>query len=62
MRFRAGHRIRLDVSSSNFPRFARNPNSAVPPTQARASDLRPALQRMFHDAARPSALELTVRR
>lgn len=62
MRFRAGHRIRLDVSSSNFPRFARNPNSGVPPTQARASDLRPALQRMFHDAARPSALELTVRR
>lgn len=62
MRFRAGHRIRLDVSSSNFPRFARNPNSGVPPTQARVSDLRPALQRVFHDAGRPSALELTVRR
>jgi putative CocE/NonD family hydrolase len=62
MRFRAGHRIRLDVSSSNFPRFARNPNSGVPPTQARASDLRPALQQVFHDADRPSAVELTVRR
>ena len=25
--FRAGHRIRLEVSSSNFPRFDRNPNT-----------------------------------
>jgi putative CocE/NonD family hydrolase len=29
-RFVAGHRIRLDVSSSNFPRFDVNPNSGMP--------------------------------
>jgi uncharacterized protein len=28
--FRAGHRIRLDVSSSNFPRFDVNPNTGEP--------------------------------
>lgn len=28
--FRKGHRIRLEVSSSNFPRFDRNPNSGKP--------------------------------
>jgi putative CocE/NonD family hydrolase len=28
--FRAGHRIRLDVSSSNFPRFDINPNTGEP--------------------------------
>ncbi len=29
-RFRAGHRIRLDVSSSNFPHFDVNPNTGAP--------------------------------
>jgi uncharacterized protein len=40
--FRAGHRIRLDVSSSNFPRFDVNPNTGekfaerrLPPVVAR---------------------------
>ena len=28
--FRAGHRVRLEVSSSNFPRFDRNPNTGRP--------------------------------
>jgi putative CocE/NonD family hydrolase len=28
--FAAGHRIRLDVSSSNFPRLERNPNTGEP--------------------------------
>ena len=62
MRFGAGHRLRLDVSSSNFPRFARSPNSAVPATEARVSDFRTARQRVFHDASRVSFLELVVRR
>ena len=62
MRFGTGHRLRLDVSSSNFPRFARSPNSAVPPTEARAGDFRTARQRVFHDASRRSFLELVVRR
>jgi len=29
-RFKAGHRLRLDVSSSNFPRFDANPNTGGP--------------------------------
>ncbi len=29
-RFRAGHRIRLDISSSNFPKFDVNPNTGEP--------------------------------
>jgi putative CocE/NonD family hydrolase len=56
--FAAGHRLRLEVSSSNFPRYSRNANSAVHPNRARFGDLQPALQRVFHDAARPSALVL----
>lgn len=32
--FKAGHRIRIDVSSSNFPRFDVNPNTGEPEAQA----------------------------
>ncbi|WP_320669011.1 CocE/NonD family hydrolase [Patulibacter defluvii] len=56
MLFRAGHRLRLQVSSSNFPRFARHPNGDDP----LAAELRPALQTVFHDGARPSYVELPV--
>jgi putative CocE/NonD family hydrolase len=62
MRFKRGHRLRLEISSSNFPRFARNPNNGVPATQARLGDLRPAHQQVFHDRDRRSRIELTVRR
>ena len=31
--FKAGHRLRLDVSSSNFPHFDVNPNTGAPPWQ-----------------------------
>jgi putative CocE/NonD family hydrolase len=61
-RFLAGHRLRLEVSSSNFPRFARTPNDGTRPTQARASNLTTARQQVFHDRARPSHLSLPVRR
>ena len=50
-RFRVGHRIRLEVSSSNFPRFARNPNNGTRPTQARESDLTTARQQPAGKAA-----------
>ena len=56
--FRAGHRIRLEVSSSNFPRFDRNPNTGgVFGADARA---RRANQTVFHDVARASRLLLPV--
>ncbi|MBI3825214.1 MAG: CocE/NonD family hydrolase [Candidatus Rokubacteria bacterium] len=56
--FGAGHRIRLDVSSSNYPRFDVNPNTGEP---LWASPLtRVATNRIHHDAAHPSHLTLPV--
>ena len=37
--FKAGHRIRLDVSSSNFPKFDVNPNTGAPEGQGRAKNI-----------------------
>ncbi len=56
--FARGHRIRLEVSSSNFPRFDRNLNTGEDP--ADDDRPRPAGQSVFHDAGRPSHLILPV--
>ena len=56
--FRRGHRIRLEVSSSNFPHFDRNLNTGHPLGQDAA--MVTATQTIFHDAAHPSYLELPV--
>jgi len=56
--FRAGHRIRIDVSSSNFPHFDVNPNTGGPLGVERRFAL--AEQSVFHDAARPSHVVLPV--
>jgi hypothetical protein len=56
--FRAGHRIRLEVSSSNFPRFDRNPNTGA--VFGEDGELRRARQRVFHDSGRPSFVTLAV--
>ncbi len=56
--FRQGHALRLEVSSSNFPRFSRNANSTVRPEFAGPDDLRVAVQQVFHDSRRPSHLTL----
>lgn len=56
--FKAGHRVRVEVSSSNFPRFDRNPNTGRP--LGADADLEPALQRVFHDADHPSRITLPV--
>jgi len=56
--FKAGHRIRLDIASSNFPRFDRNPQTGE--TSSEASRLEPALQRIFHDEIRPSHVVLPL--
>lgn len=56
--FRAGHRIRLEVSSSNFPRFDRNPNTGGP--FGEEAELHTAQQTVFHDARRPSRVVLPV--
>lgn len=52
--FLKDHRIRLEVSSSNFPRFDRNPNTGG--LVATATRLAKANQIVFHDAAHPSCL------
>ena len=54
--FKQGHRIRVEVSSSNFPRFDRNPNTGELPHKA--TSMRSALQTVFHDAQRPSHILL----
>jgi putative CocE/NonD family hydrolase len=56
--FAKGHRIRLDVSSSNFPRFDLNPNTGEPLQQHRR--MVPADNTVYHDAARASFIELPI--
>jgi putative CocE/NonD family hydrolase len=56
--FRPGHRIRVEISSSNFPRYDRNPNTGAPFATDAATVV--ARQTVFHDAGRPSRLVLPV--
>ena len=56
--FAPGHSIRLEVSSSNFPRFDRNLNSARP--VAEESNFTKAKQTVYHESAYPSTLILPV--
>ena len=56
--FLAGHRLRLEVSSSNFPRFDRNLNTGE--EQARGTHMVKATNVIYHDKARPSALVVPV--
>jgi putative CocE/NonD family hydrolase len=56
--FKAGHRIRLEVSSSNFPRFDRNLNTGQ--GAANSAKWTTATNTIVHDAAHPSALLLPV--
>ncbi len=55
--FRAGHRIRLQITSSNFPLWDRNLNTGEDP--ATGIDWRPADQTVYHDSNRPSRLTLS---
>ncbi len=56
--FRKGHRLRLEISSSNFPRFERNSNTGE--DLASSQKLVPATNSIYHDAEHPSALILPV--
>ncbi|GIX47691.1 MAG: antibiotic hydrolase [Candidatus Tectimicrobiota bacterium] len=56
--FKAGHRIRLDISSSNFPRFDVNPNSGEP--LGRHRRLVVAHNTVYHDAEHPSHVLLPI--
>ena len=58
--FRPGHRLRVDISSSNFPQFDRNANTGQPLGTDRRADARTAQQTIYHDALRPSHILLPV--
>jgi putative CocE/NonD family hydrolase len=57
--FRAGHRIRVQVTSGAHPRFIRNLGTDEP--LATATKMQVANQRIFHDPRRPSGIVLPVR-
>jgi len=56
--FLAGHRIRLEVASSNFPRYDRNLNTGESIGEGTA--MRSALQAVLHDPAHASHLVLPI--
>jgi len=56
--FRRGHRIRLDISSSNFPRFDVNPNTGEPLNDNRSSRI--AENTVYLDPSHPSRILLPV--
>jgi putative CocE/NonD family hydrolase len=56
--FLAGHRIRLDISSSNFPKFDVNPNTGEPDGMARRKRI--ARNTVYVDAGRPGLIRLPI--
>ncbi|MCI0622612.1 MAG: CocE/NonD family hydrolase [Acidobacteria bacterium] len=56
--FKRGHRLRLDISSSNFPRFDRNTNTGNVPWEDTRWEL--AKQTILHDRNHPSHLLLPI--
>ena len=55
---KAGHRLRVEISSSNFPRFDRNPNTGAP--LGWDARLETARQTVHHTADHPSHILLPV--
>jgi uncharacterized protein len=56
--FLAGHKLRLEISSSNFPRFDRNLNTGE--EQAHTTRMIKATNVIYHDKAHPSALVVPI--
>ena len=56
--FKAGHRIRVEISSSNFPRFDRNTNTGN--TIAEDTEFKPAMQTVLHNPEHPSHINLHI--
>ncbi|MDT4933822.1 MAG: uncharacterized protein QOK11_1714, partial [Pseudonocardiales bacterium] len=55
-----GHALRVELSSSNFPRFDAHPNTADPIPSVPADDLVVAHQQIWHSAEHPSCLEVST--
>ncbi|MBN1804070.1 MAG: CocE/NonD family hydrolase [Sedimentisphaerales bacterium] len=56
--FLTGHKIRVEISSSNFPRFDRNPNTGA--TFGENAEIIKATQAVYHDKEHPSHILLPV--
>jgi putative CocE/NonD family hydrolase len=56
--FQKGHRIRLDITSSNFPRWDRNPNTGH--DFGTDDELTTTRQTILHDATHPSHILLPI--
>jgi hypothetical protein len=56
--FQTGHRVRLDISSSNFPKFDVNPNTGEPEGKARRKRI--ARNTVYVDADRPSLIRFPI--
>ena len=56
--FKAGHRIRVDISSSNYPRFDVNPGTMDHPRERRKYVK--AENRIYHDREHPSHIVLPI--
>jgi putative CocE/NonD family hydrolase len=56
--FQAGHRMRLDISSSNFPRFDVNPNTGEPLGRSRMTRI--AENTVYHNRQYPSHVVLPI--
>jgi uncharacterized protein len=56
--FASGEKIQLEIASSAFPLYDRNPGTAVPSCRATSWDWRRSTQIVYHDAAHPAALLL----
>lgn len=59
-RFKEGHRLRIDIASSNFPRFDVNPNSGEP--EGQAANKRIARNTVHMSSEKPSRVIMTVLR
>jgi predicted acyl esterase len=58
--FLPGHRIRLDISSSNFPRYDRNTNTGGVIAQETEDQMIPAINHIHHGPEYPSRLVLPI--
>ena len=56
--FKKGHRIRVDISSSNFPRFDVNPNTGEPLGKNRSMVI--AMNTVFSNSLYPSQIILPI--
>jgi len=56
--FKAGHRIQVEISSSNFPMYDRNPNTGH--AFGQDAEMQSARQVIYHDADHPSSITLPI--